>query len=46
VRFNSEWLDKLGFEGIIRLAAKFTDPQMLERDEFHKRFQDESQSHS
>jgi len=41
VRFNSEWLDKLGFEGIIRLAAKFTVSQMLERDEFHKRFQDE-----
>src|ERR1700744_3453878 len=39
VRFNSEWLDKLGFEGIIRLAAKFTVSQMLERDDFHKRFQ-------
>src|SRR5215472_12604776 len=24
VRFNSEWLDKLGYEGFIRLAAKFT----------------------
>ncbi len=41
VRFNSEWLDKLDFEGIIRLAAKFTVSQMLERDEFHKRFQAE-----
>jgi tyrosyl-tRNA synthetase len=41
VRFNSEWLDKLGFEGIIRLAAKFTVSQMLERDDFHKRFQKE-----
>ena len=41
VRFNSEWLDKLGFEGIIRLASKFTVSQMLERDEFHKRFQEE-----
>ncbi|HVW76011.1 MAG TPA: tyrosine--tRNA ligase [Alloacidobacterium sp.] len=41
VRFNSEWLDKLGFEGTIRLAAKFTVSQMLERDEFHKRFQEE-----
>jgi tyrosyl-tRNA synthetase len=41
VRFNSEWLDKLGFEGIIRLAAKFTVSQMLERDDFHKRFQEE-----
>jgi tyrosyl-tRNA synthetase len=41
VRFNSEWLGKLGFEGVIRLAAKFTVSQMLERDEFHKRFQSE-----
>ncbi|MGD0367257.1 MAG: tyrosine--tRNA ligase [Acidobacteriaceae bacterium] len=41
VRFNSEWLDKLGFEGIIRLASHFTVSQMLERDEFHKRFQEE-----
>ncbi len=41
VRFNSEWLDTLGFEGIIRLASQFTVSQMLERDEFHKRFQEE-----
>ncbi len=41
VRFNSEWLGELGFEGIIRLAAKFTVSQMLERDDFHKRFQAE-----
>jgi tyrosyl-tRNA synthetase len=41
VRFNSEWLDKLGFEGMIRLASHFTVSQMLERDEFHKRFQEE-----
>ena len=38
VRYNSEWLDKLGFEGIIRLAAKYTVSQMLEREDFHKRF--------
>jgi len=41
VRYNSEWLDELGFEGMIRLAAKATLSQMLERDEFHKRFQEE-----
>jgi tyrosyl-tRNA synthetase len=41
VRFNSEWLGTLGFEGIIRLAAHFTVSQMLERDDFHKRFQEE-----
>jgi len=41
VRYNSEWLDALGFEGMIRLAAKFTVSQMLEREEFHKRFKAE-----
>jgi len=41
VRFNSEWLGKLGYEGFVRLAAKFTVSQMLERDDFHKRFQEE-----
>ncbi|HEY0796725.1 MAG TPA: tyrosine--tRNA ligase [Acidisarcina sp.] len=41
VLFNSAWLGTLGFEGIIRLAAHFTVSQMLERDEFHRRFQDE-----
>jgi tyrosyl-tRNA synthetase len=41
VRFNSDWLGKLGFEGFIRLAAKFTVSQMLEREDFHKRFSEE-----
>ncbi len=41
VRFNSEWLDKLGYEGFIRLAAKFTVSQILEREDFHKRFEEE-----
>ncbi|HKF49081.1 MAG TPA: tyrosine--tRNA ligase [Terracidiphilus sp.] len=41
VRYNSEWLGKLGYEGTIGLASHFTVSQMLERDEFHKRFQAE-----
>jgi tyrosyl-tRNA synthetase len=41
VRYNSEWLGKLGYEGTIRLASHFTVSQMIERDEFHKRFKDE-----
>ena len=41
VRFNSEWLGKLGYEGFVRLAAKFTVSQMLEREDFHKRFTEE-----
>ena len=41
VRYNSEWLGKLGYEGTIRLTAHFTVSQMLERDDFNKRFQAE-----
>jgi tyrosyl-tRNA synthetase len=41
VRYNSEWLGTLGYEGTIRLTAHFTVSQMLERDDFHKRFQNE-----
>jgi tyrosyl-tRNA synthetase len=41
VRFNSEWLGKLSFEDLIRLAAKFTVSQMLEREDFHNRFEKE-----
>ncbi len=41
VRYNSEWLGKLNYEDTIRLTAHFTVSQMLERDEFHRRFQNE-----
>ncbi|HEY3929000.1 MAG TPA: tyrosine--tRNA ligase [Candidatus Koribacter sp.] len=41
VRFNSEWLGKLDYESLIRLTAKFTVSQMLERDDFHKRYVEE-----
>ncbi|HEY3707359.1 MAG TPA: tyrosine--tRNA ligase [Terracidiphilus sp.] len=41
VRYNSEWLGKLNYEDTIRLTAHFTVSQMLERDEFHRRFQAE-----
>ena len=41
VRYNSEWLGKLGYEDTIRLTAHFTVSQMLERDDFSKRFQAE-----
>ena len=45
VRYNSEWFLDMGAEGMIRLAAKATLSQMLERDEFHKRFQEEQPIH-
>jgi len=41
VRYNTEWLLNLGYESFVRLAAKFTVSQMLEREDFHKRFQEE-----
>ena len=41
VRFNSEWFDKLKSADWIKLAAKFTVSQMLEREDFHKRFREE-----
>jgi len=41
VVFNGEWLHALGAEGMIKLAARYTVSQMLEREDFHKRFQDE-----
>ena len=40
-RFNSEWFDKMKPADWIRLTAKFTVSQMLEREDFHKRFQEE-----
>jgi tyrosyl-tRNA synthetase len=41
ILFNSEWSDKLGAEGIIRLAARYTVSQLLERDDFSRRFREE-----
>ena len=38
ILFNSEWSDKLGAEGMIRLAARYTLARLLERDDFAKRF--------
>src|SRR5580704_6224450 len=38
VDFNSRWFAKMMAEDFVRLAAKFTVSQMLEREEFHKRF--------
>ena len=40
IRYNSEWLDQLGFEGMIRLAGKYTVARILERDDFTKRLKD------
>jgi tyrosyl-tRNA synthetase len=41
VDFNSRWFSKFTAEDFIRLAAKYTVSQMLEREDFKKRFRDE-----
>lgn len=45
VDFNSRWFSKMSVEDFIRLVAKFTVSQMLEREDFHKRFQEEKPIH-
>ena len=35
---NSEWLGKMSFEDVIKLASKYTIARMIERDDFTKRF--------
>lgn len=37
IKYNSEWLSKLTFEQVIKLAHHFTVQQMLERDMFEER---------
>jgi tyrosyl-tRNA synthetase len=41
IRFNSEWMDKLGSDGFVRLASHVTVKQILERDDFSKRLAEE-----
>lgn len=41
VRFNSEWLSKLNFEDVMKLAATTSVARMLERDDFQKRYQNQ-----
>ncbi len=40
IRFNSEWLEPLKFEDVIRLCSKYTVARILERDDFSKRLKD------
>jgi tyrosyl-tRNA synthetase len=36
--YNSEWLAKMNFADVIRLASKYTVARMLERDDFSERY--------
>jgi tyrosyl-tRNA synthetase len=38
IRYNSEWLEPLTMEDILRLTSLYTVARMLERDDFAKRF--------
>jgi tyrosyl-tRNA synthetase len=38
IRFQSEWYDKFDLETVIRLTARFTVAQMLQRDDYSQRF--------
>ncbi len=39
IRWNSEWLEPMDMEGILRLMASTTVARMLERDDFAKRYE-------
>ena len=41
VKYNSDWLSKMHFNDVVRLASSYTVARMLERDDFTKRFQSE-----
>jgi len=41
IRYNREWFGKFTADDFVRLTSRFTVSQMLEREDFHKRFQEE-----
>ncbi|MEP7235273.1 MAG: tyrosine--tRNA ligase, partial [Ignavibacteriota bacterium] len=41
IHYNNDWLGKLTFPDVIKLAGSYTVSQMLEREDFHKRFNEE-----
>ena len=40
IRFNSEWLEPMGFVDIVRLCSRYTVARILERDDFSKRYKE------
>jgi tyrosyl-tRNA synthetase len=40
IRYNSEWLDQLQFDDLVRLASRYTVARILERDDFSKRYKE------
>jgi tyrosyl-tRNA synthetase len=41
VDFNRRWFGPMSSDDFVKLAAKYTVSQLLEREDFHKRFQEE-----
>ncbi len=41
IEFNSRWMGPMSAEGLIQLAARYRVARMMERDDFHKRFQEQ-----
>src|SRR5512143_2654168 len=41
IDFNRRWMGQLTPDDFVRLTAKYTVSQLLEREDFHKRFHDE-----
>ncbi len=42
IRYNSEWLEKMNFRDVIKLASNYTVARMLERDDFEKRMESDT----
>ena len=40
--YNSDWLNAMNFSDVIRLTSHYTVARMLERDDFTKRYQEET----
>ena len=40
MRYNSEWLEPLRFDDIVRLTSRYTVARILERDDFAKRYKE------
>ncbi len=41
IRYNSEWLEKMNFADVIKLASNYTVARILERDDFEKRYKND-----
>ena len=39
IAYNSEWLSKMTFEDVLKLAGKYTVARIMERDDFKNRFE-------